>query len=97
MAFVLQNIGIHRSAERLREEVVSDLDLHRYTSDHTPLELFVRNGDFEAYLRDMGKDGTYGDHITLQRASEIYNVQFAIVSRLGEHASQIISPTGNFE
>ena len=97
MAFVLQNIAIHRSAERLREEVVSDLDLHRYTSDHTPLELFVRNGDFEAYLRDMGKDGTYGDHITLQRASEIYSVQFAIVSSLGEHASQIISPTGNFE
>ena len=50
MAFVLQNIGIHRSVERLREEVVSDLDLHRYTSDHTPLELTARKVEFNNAL-----------------------------------------------
>lgn len=44
----------------------------------------------------MSQGGTYGDHITLQRASEIFNVQFLVVSSLGADASSIISPSSTY-
>ena len=42
------------------------------------------------------EDGTYGDHITLQRASQIFNFQFLIVSTLGLDAASVISPSGDY-
>ena len=41
----------------------------------------------------MAQHSTYGDHLTLQRASQMFNVQFLIVSTLGLDATSVISPS----
>ena len=40
----------------------------------------------------MNKDGTYGDLITLQATSNIFNVQITVHSSLGVEATTMISP-----
>ena len=40
----------------------------------------------------MAQSGTYGDHITLQAASNLYNVEIKIASSLRHHARTIIQP-----
>ena len=42
----------------------------------------------------MARDGTYGDQLTLRTASEIYNIQFPIISDLGAQGRTDISPDG---
>ena len=56
-----------------------------------PLELFAGQR-WSDYLAEMIKDGTYGDHITLQAAANIFNVQFTVHSSLGVEANTVISP-----
>ena len=46
------------------------------------MELFAGQR-WSDYLADMIKDGIYGDHITLQAAANIFNVQFTVHSSLG--------------
>lgn len=70
----LMNIGIFRSATSLRPEIVRDLQSNPQTTHGTPLANYVE-GSWDAYLQSMGQQGTYGDHITSQRASELFNVQ----------------------
>lgn len=40
----------------------------------------------------MQKNGTYGDHITLQRVCDIFYVQIIVYSSLGQMATQVITP-----
>ena len=40
----------------------------------------------------MAKLGTYGDHITLQRAAELYHVQIVVLSSIGPLGTRVISP-----
>lgn len=40
----------------------------------------------------MAQDGTYRDHLILQAATDLYNVQFIVISSLGPLATTIISP-----
>lgn len=64
---------------------------------HLPvLSHYVDGNDWDAYLDSMSRCGTYGNHITLQRAAEIFNVQFLIVSTLGIDASSIISQSNTY-
>lgn len=94
VAHQLRLIGIHRSPITLRSEVVNDLIHNPYTTvAHVHLREFV--GDWSQYILSMSQDGTYGDHVTLQRAAHIYNVQFIVHSSLGPTATQVISPTGS--
>ena len=46
---------------------------------------------WEDYLREMQNDGTIGDEITLRAMSEIFNVEFEVISTLGPAARQIIT------
>lgn len=41
----------------------------------------------------MARDGTYGDHLTLQAAADLLNVEFIVISSLGPAAKTILSPT----
>ena len=40
----------------------------------------------------MAQSGTCGDHITLQAASNVYNIEIEIASSLGHHARTMIQP-----
>ena len=48
-------------------------------------------------VQSMQNSGTYGDHLTLQRTSTIFNVQLMIVSTLGVDATAILSPHGHYD
>ena len=61
--------------------------------DGVPLELFIRM-PFSDYVGQMVRGDTYGDQLTLRAASEIYNIQFTIISTLGAQGSADISPDG---
>ena len=43
-------------------------------------------------LENMARDGCYGDHLTLQAAAELFNVEFIAISSLGPAATTDISP-----
>ena len=73
LCFFLRRTGIERSPEMLRKESVRYLREHPNDLEGFPLELFAGQGWAE-YLAEMNKDGTYGDHITLQAALNIFNV-----------------------
>ena len=40
----------------------------------------------------MEQSGTYGDHITLEAASNLSNIEIKIASSLGHHARTMIQP-----
>ena len=44
------------------------------------------------YLQNMAKNGTYGDHLTLQAAADLFNVEFIVISSPGPAAATVISP-----
>ena len=89
-------LGIFRSLATLRDEIVQNLRSNPFTINVTPLSHYVDGNDWDAYLDSMSRCGTYGDHLTLQRAAEIFNVQFLIISTLGIDASSIISPSNTY-
>lgn len=91
----MATIGIFCSAETLHEEIVAGLTFNPYGVDRTPLSEYVK-GTWGEYLQRMAPHGTYSDHLTLQRASQILNVQFLIVSTLGLDATLVISPSGDY-
>jgi len=93
----LQTIGIYRSAATLRQDVVHDLQRNPHLPDGTPLHHFVGQNNLNAYLTSMEDSGTFGDHITLARLSQLFNVQFIVFSSLGQQATRFISPSGTFE
>ena len=91
LCFFLRRIGIERSPETLRKEIVRYLREHPNDLEGFPLELFAGQG-WAQYLPEMNKDGTYGDHITLQATSNIFNVQITVHSSLRVEATTMISP-----
>ena len=86
----LETIGIHRSHETLRAEVIRYLERQPSTWSS-----FITESS-QSYLTRMVKDGTYGDHITLQAISDIYNIQILIVSTLNQ-GTMMITPWGRTE
>lgn len=69
-----------------------DFQSNPQTTHGTPLANYVE-GSWDAYLQSMDQQGTYGDHITLQRASELFNVQVLVISTLGPNATSLIAPS----
>ena len=53
--------------------------------------------EWRNYLLNMQQMNTYGYHLTVQRISTMFNVQFVIVSTLGVDATSIISPCGQYD
>ena len=96
MADQLASVGIFRSSTTLRQGIVSVLVANPVGLDGTPLLNFVTDQNWDDYINGMGESGTYGDHITLQRAAQIFQIQFLVVSTLGVDASSVVSPTGEY-
>ena len=91
IVYRLQSIGICRSVEKLRLEVVSHLIKNPVFDGTNFIPDFLDMG-WDDYLREMQSDGTFDDEITLRGMSEIFNVEFEVVSTLGPAARQIITP-----
>ena len=70
----LNRLGIHRSAETVREEIIKYLTNNPNNSEGMPLELFAAT-PWAEYLHSMAKNGTYGDQITSQAAADLYNIE----------------------
>lgn len=87
----LSKIGIYRSPDTLRKELVAYLSNYPNAADGFPLELFV-GLPWDQYLASMSNDGTYGDHLTLQAAANMFLIQINVYSSLGPSATQTISP-----
>ena len=84
-------VGIFRFAKTPREELVEYLQTHPDGADGFPLELFV-GLPWDEYLESMVCDGTYGDHLKLQAAANVFQIQIIIFSTLGPTATLVISP-----
>ena len=82
----LTSIGLYRSVENLRKQVVQYLENNPHMQDFTAVP-------WHTYLENMATDGTYGDHLTLQAAADLLNVEFIVISSLGPAATKIISLT----
>ena len=93
IAHALSRYGIYRSSQSLRADIVRHLENNPNDRDGMPLELFMRT-PFSDYVGQMARDGNYGDHLTLRTASEIYNIQFTIISTLGAQGRADISQEG---
>lgn len=46
--------------------------------------------DYEVYLREMEKSGTWGDHVTLKAAADVYGVRIIVLSSYDNHEASII-------
>lgn len=88
------------SANDLRQRVVNFLSAEPRLADDTLLDLahFVEGADVHGYLVRMGSHHTFGDHLTLLGMACLFQVQFIILSSLGESGTRIVSPctTSNF-
>ena len=89
LSYLLQKIGIRRSARRFRQKVVSYLSASPENSEGPPLECFAKLL-WSQYLNSMAQTGTYGDYITLQASSNLYNIELQIVSSLGNDSRILI-------
>ena len=90
----LRLYGIHRSMQTLRAEVVSFLQSDSHAELVRHFQSFV-TGSWREYVMNMGRDGTFEDHITLDVMSRMYNIQFLVFSTVGPEAMQLISWDGN--
>ena len=91
LSYFFQRIGVYRSANIIRQEIVQYLSENPNNSERQPLEYFT-GLPWPRYLHNMALSGTYGDHITLQAASNLYNTKIEIASSLGHHARTMIQP-----
>lgn len=78
LRFLLQTLGIYRSVEVLRKEIVQYLTQNPDNVFGTPLENFAAM-PWDRYLASMAQNGEYGDQITLQAAAEIFNLEILVV------------------
>lgn len=91
----LEKLGIKKSHKEVRREIVDFLFRHPVigtSRDAIHLPSFVDNCDLETYLTNMAKDGTWGDHIVLLGAANLYNMGIWIVSSLSNSEPIIIEP-----
>ena len=90
-SYLLNEIGLHTSLRILRQNVFEYL-LHNLTNNVCQhLELFVGR-PWQIYRSEMEQDETYGDQITSQAFSNIYNIQICVLSTLGVGADVDIQP-----
>ena len=48
---------------------------------------------YGAYIEDMGRDRTWGDHLTLQAASNVYGLEIRVYTSYDENWERVIRPT----
>ena len=92
IAYQLRHFGIHRSAATLRADVISYLQGHSHLGNGGCWNESLCEAR-PSYLARMAKEHEYGDQITLQAISQLFNIQILIVSTLND-GTTLISSTG---
>lgn len=98
VAYLLQSqINITLSSSDLRQRVVKYLSTEPRLTDGTKLDLsnFVDGGDVNGYLIAMSSERTFDDHLTLLGMACLFQIQFVVLSSLGECGTRTISPHTN--
>lgn len=78
--------GIERSAETLRQEVVKEIARNR-----SQYQGFLTK-PFDAYIKELSKSSTFGDHVCLQAIANIFYVVIQIISSRGPVYNETIKP-----
>ena len=86
IAYFLCSFCFECSANQLHEEVADYLNTHRKNEEGQPYQLFA-GIPWSSYLNEIRLNGTYGDHITLDAISLMYNVCIQVISSLGPQAT----------
>ena len=76
---------------KLQYQKVSNFGFSSPLKDDPHMQNFITDA-WPTYLQNMAKNGTFGDHLTLQAAAELFNVEFIVISFLGPAATTVISP-----
>ena len=93
LAYHLSSLGILRSPETMREEIVKYLETHPLDEDGFSLYEWVPHFDsWSKYLTHMAQDHTYNDQLTLYAAANLYNVNIHTIASLGADASHVFHP-----
>ncbi|EGC34926.1 hypothetical protein DICPUDRAFT_152796 [Dictyostelium purpureum] len=64
-----------------------------YLPNGETLSDFVTTNSWEEYCDSMSKNGTWGDHLTLVAAAEIYKINISIISSVESESSSFIEIT----
>ncbi|GFH16550.1 OTU domain-containing protein, partial [Haematococcus lacustris] len=71
----------------VRQQVVQHLRAH--AAQYSP---FVPDSGYDSYCADMGKQGTWGDHVTLQAAADHFGLRINVLSSYPDTAVLTILP-----
>ena len=88
----LNTLGIFRSPETMRDEIVDYLQNNPVDNDGFPLLQHLIDSEFpswQEYLQYMARKNTFGDQLTLFAAANLYNINIQIVSTLRHNMSSI--------
>lgn len=89
LANQLSALGIFRSQETLRKEIVGYLEENQLDNEGLPLQEF---SSWEEYLQYMARRNTFGDQLTLFVAVNLFNVNVHVILTLGPGASHTFQP-----
>ena len=88
-ALAHQLCGVEERHAPIRELVAAQLKAGRPAYAE-----FVGSQDYDAYVSQMSRDGTWGDHVTLQAAVDALNVEVAMVTSFADNQSVVsVQPT----
>ena len=94
MTHQLTGLGILRSPETLRDEIVEYLESNALDHDGFPLlQLVPEYETWGDYLLYKMQNQTFGDQLTLYAAANLYNVNVHVISSLSVGANHIFSPS----
>ena len=86
-------LGIFRSQETLRKEIVQYLEENPLDVDGFPLLVLVPEfNSWEDYLQYMARSNTFGDQLTLYVAANLLNIIIQVISTLGPGAGHTFHP-----
>ena len=96
LANQLSALGIFRSAETMREEIVRYLQTTTVDNEGFPLlEFLPEFNSWEQYLEYMARYNTFGDQITLFAAANLFNINIQVISTLGPGAEHLFEPSSS--
>ena len=97
LANQMSALGIFRSQETLRKEIVQYLEENPLDIDGFPLlELVPEFNSWEDYLQYMARSNTFGDQQTLYAAANLFNINIHVISTLGPGAGHTFHPISSY-